>query len=227
MADTKEAQYQECVDIQSRHGTTSLGLMNNATWHLDPKRLMFVMARYKFVAKMFSGKSKVLEVGCADGFSTRIVRQEVAALTAIDFDELFIADARTHDSAKWPIDFQVHDLMTGPAPGGPYDAAYTLDVLEHIPAEQEDLFLENLCRSLAGPGTAIIGMPSQESQAWASPQSKEGHVNCKSGKDLKACLQRHFQEVFVFSMNDEVVHTGFFPMANYLMALCVGSRRTA
>jgi len=35
-------------------------------------------------------------------------------------------------------------------------------------------------------------------------------------------MLRHFHEAFIFSMNDEVVHTGFYPLAHYLFALCVG-----
>jgi hypothetical protein len=70
----------------------------------------------------------------------------------------------------------------------------------------------------------VLGMPSLESQAYASPQSKAGHVNCKSGKDFKGLMQRYFDQVFLFSMNDEVVHTGFYPMAHYLIALCCGKR---
>ena len=38
-------------------------------------------------------------------------------------------------------------------------------------------------------------------------------------------MLRHFHEVFIFSMNDEVVHTGFYPLAHYLFALCVGKRQ--
>ena len=38
-------------------------------------------------------------------------------------------------------------------------------------------------------------------------------------RDLKRTLERHFHTVFVFSMNDEVVHTGFYPMANYLLGV--------
>jgi hypothetical protein len=68
-------------------------------------------------------------------------------------------------------------------------------------------------------GIAIFGMPSLESQSYASPQSKAGHVNCKSGDALRAVLERYFHTVFVFSMNDEVVHTGFYPMAHYLLAV--------
>jgi hypothetical protein len=38
-------------------------------------------------------------------------------------------------------------------------------------------------------------------------------------------MERHFRTVFIFSMNDEVVHTGFSPMAHYLLAVAVGVRR--
>ncbi len=45
-------------------------------------------------------------------------------------------------------------------------------------------------------------------------------MNCKSGKDFKKTMEQYFNSVFVFSMNDEVVHTGFYPMAHYLIAVC-------
>ena len=78
--------------------------------------------------------------------------------------------------------------------------------------------------SLDPNGALIIGSPSIQSQAYASPPSKAGHVNCKDGKELKALLNRFFHNVFVFSMNDEVIHTGYYPMAHYLMALACGKR---
>jgi hypothetical protein len=43
-------------------------------------------------------------------------------------------------------------------------------------------------------------------------------VNCKTGGELRALLNQFFHNVFLFSMNDEVVHTGFTPMAQYLLA---------
>lgn len=73
-------------------------------------------------------------------------------------------------------------------------------------------------------GAAVIGMPSLESQDYASPISKQGHVNCKTMPDFKATMERHFHNVFMFSMNDEVVHTGYHKMAHYLIALCAGKR---
>jgi len=38
-------------------------------------------------------------------------------------------------------------------------------------------------------------------------------------------MDRHFYNVFLFSMNDEVVHTGFYPMSHYLLAMSCGLRR--
>jgi 2-polyprenyl-3-methyl-5-hydroxy-6-metoxy-1,4-benzoquinol methylase len=102
---------------------------------------------------------------------------------------------------------------------GKYDAVYALDVLEHIEPTREHEFLRNMVTALTDHGVAIIGMPSLESQGHASPQSKAGHVNCKSGEQLKRTLERHFHNIFIFSMNDEVIHTGFFPMAQYLLAV--------
>ena len=49
-------------------------------------------------------------------------------------------------------------------------------------------------------------------------------MNCKSGDALKRTLERYFHTVFVFSMNDEVVHTGFYPMAHYLLGVACHRR---
>jgi cyclopropane fatty-acyl-phospholipid synthase-like methyltransferase len=168
---------------------------------------------------MFSGRQQVLEIGCADAFGTRLVQQEVGHVTAVDFDPVFIADAQARMDPAWPMECRVHDMLSGPV-AGTFDAIYSLDVLEHIAPDHEHAFMSNLVASLASAGVAIIGIPSLESQAYASPQSKAGHVNCKSGKVFKSFLEDYFQNVFVFSMNDEVVHTGYYPMAHYLLALC-------
>jgi len=223
---TKEPQFDYHVALRDEEGLETFGLMSNQTWRDDPKRLAFLLSRYKFVAKMLEGKKSAIEIGCADAFGTRIVRQVVPRVVATDFDPLFIEDAKQHASSKWPIEFAVHDILEGPVKGG-FEAAFSLDVIEHIPAANERQFMRNVAASLTPDGVAIIGTPSLESQAYASPASKIGHVNCKTAAALKALAGEHFVNVFLFSMNDEVVHTGFYPMAHYLLALCCGTRATA
>jgi 2-polyprenyl-3-methyl-5-hydroxy-6-metoxy-1,4-benzoquinol methylase len=199
-------------------------MVANQIWHDDPRALAFVLARYKFIAKMLNGRHDVAEVGCGDAFGTRIVQQEVDKVTVYDFDPIFIEDIERRADPRWPIAAELHDVLDGPLPAR-HDAIYSLDVIEHIPVDQERLFLRHLRDSLSEDGVLIIGTPSLESQAYASPQSKIGHVNCKSGRTLKALLEQYFHAVFLFSMNDEVVHTGFYPMAHYLFALCCRPKR--
>lgn len=222
---TREPQYQCLLDVAAREGTTRLGLTANEAYIRDPKRLLFNLARYKFVSRMLVGKKHALEIGCGDGFGARLVRQVVPEVTGIDFDPVFIEDAKSKMPPSLPVRFLVHDILQGPILVDAYDAAYSLDVLEHIGLAKEDAFLRNVCESLTSEGVFIVGSPSLESQKHASPQSVAGHVNCKSGEELRSLLRGHFENVFLFSMNDEVVHTGFLPMAHYLMALCVGPRR--
>jgi 2-polyprenyl-3-methyl-5-hydroxy-6-metoxy-1,4-benzoquinol methylase len=223
MVKTTEPQYQRCIDLMDQQGATTLGLMSNQVWHDDPKRLAFVLARYKFVSKMFAGMDHVLEVGCADAFGTRIVRQEVKRLMATDFDPAFIEDAKKRMSPQWAFECVIHNMVNGPINAG-FDGAYALDVIEHIHAAEEERFLGNMVKSLNEHGVCILGAPSLESQAHASPGSKEGHVNCKTGEDFKNLMKRFFHNVFLFSMNDEVVHTGFYKMAHYLFAIGCGKR---
>ena len=220
---TKETQYQVMIEAADERGIERFGLRASESWHEDPKHLVFRLSRYKFVAKMLAGRRHVLEVGCGDAFGIRIVQAEVGKLTAVDFDPVFIEDVQQRMVPRWAFDARVHDMLEGPVPGA-FDAVYALDVLEHIDSADERAFLANSFANLDPQGAAIIGVPSLESQAYASSQSKIGHVNCKTAPDLKALLQDYFHNVFIFSMNDEVVHTGYHKMAHYFFALCAGKR---
>ena len=100
-----------------------------------------------------------------------------------------------------------------------FDGIYSLDVLEHIHKKKENVFIKNLKNSLKTHGSLIIGMPSLESQKYASKWSKLGHINCKTKKELKKLLHRYFNNVYMFSMNDEVLHTGFDSMSHYILAI--------
>lgn len=220
---TKENQYNLLYDVIEKHGITKFGMMANQSWNEDPRRTLFTLSRYKFVSKMLAGCSSALEIGCADAFGTRLVQQTVKEITAVDFDPVFIEDIKDRYNKSWPINYFVHDLLTGPVEGQ-YEAVYCLDVLEHINPNEEDLFITNSVSSLTSQGIFIAGMPSLESQSYASRQSKEGHVNCKSGEDFRKTMKKYFHNVFLFSMNDEVVHTGYSPMSQYLLVLCTGKK---
>lgn len=211
------------IAFVDQRGDMTLGLLKSREWIEDPRRLVFSLSRYKFVAKMLSGRRHVLEIGCGDAFAAPIVMQEIEKLTVTDFDAEFIKDAIRRRQPEYPYTALVHDFVESPMEGN-FDAAYSLDVLEHIDAKNENVFLENILHCLTEDAVMIVGMPSLESQVYASEGSKAGHINCKSGPELKALMGRYFHSVFMFSMNDEVVHTGYHKMAHYLIALCAHRR---
>ena len=216
-----EQQYGEMIADVRKNGPATMGFMTTWAWLDDPKRLAFTLARYKFVAKMIGGSARALEIGCGDGFGSRVVRQSVGSLTAVDFDPEFVESAKGQMSERWPVDFRFHNILEGPLPET-YDAAYSMDVLEHIPTTDEGTYVGNIARSLNEDGIFIAGSPSLESQAYASKYSKLGHVNCKTQGDMKRLMAGYFRNVFMFSMNDEIVHTGYDKMAHYNLALCCG-----
>ena len=213
---TKEPQNQSQIEDYARLGPATMGPWTSHSWRSDPRHLCFVLSRYKFIAKLLEGKSNVLEVGCGDAFGTLIVLQTVGMLRGIDFEPLGLR-RESIDRAT----FAVHDITAGP-PDGMFDAAFSLDVIEHISPECEDAVLDNICAALTPHGVCIFGTPNVTAAPYASPQSEQGHVNLKSAHALRQLLARRFHNVFSFSMNDEVVHTGYSPMAHYLFAVGVG-----
>ena len=215
-----EGQFGFVSDVDLK-GSERLGIHTGYGWEFDPKRFAFTASRYKFVAKMVEGLSSVLEVGCGDAFFSRIVKQHLApdsTLQAIDINRTYIGEAIKKNNPKdgrWRVWLGDWDIMAGPlAPSQKFDAVYSLDLFEHI--EDEDTFLKNL--SLCAP-LCIVGTPSLESQAHASPISKAEHINCKTKAGLRYSMKQHFKHVLMFGMTDEVIHTGFDPFCPYLFAI--------
>ena len=179
-------------------------------WLRDPKHLVFALARYKFVAKLLHGVEGVAEVGAGDGWASEIVQREIDG--PLDLYDLSPLTDR----------IERHDIMVEPLAIA-YDAIYAIDVFEHV--RSGEVFFDRLAGSLRPHGKLIVGTPSLEGQVYASEPSKKLHVNCVSGETLRELALRYFRHVFMFGQNDEVVHTGFLPMAHYLWAVCAEPRR--
>lgn len=213
------------LDVHSEipDARVSLGRASSNAFRTDPKMIGFMAARYKFVAKMLDGLSSVMEVGCGDGFGAPVVAQTVKRLICTDIDANTIEDNRNRLAFARNIVFEYFDFRQNHFPA-PMDAVYCVDVIEHIYLSEENQFLNNIFASLTKHGIGIVGTPNQTAEQYASENSKKGHVNLKSHSSLRKLMEERFHRVFIFSMNDEVVHTGYFPMAHYLWAIGVSPR---
>ena len=213
----KEKQYTVQFTTLKEKGPIELGPTCSHLWRNDPKHLCFLLSRYKFCSKMLAGKNNVLEVGCGDSFGLKLVLQTVSKIHGVDFDPLFINWAKkTYGKNQLNASFQVLDIIKETPEKGPFDGVYALDFIEHIEKAKEDQVMENICSTLTSDAVCILGTPNIAAFQHASKDSKKGHINLKGKTELQNLLKKYFQHVFMFSMNDEVVHTGFSPMAHYL-----------
>lgn len=222
MTDSKSLWLKVQGDISDNRVT--LGRASSNAYATDPKMIGFMAARYKFVAKMLEGCSTVLEVGCGDGFGAPVVAQAVGKLFCTDIDEATLKDNTQRLSFAPNLGFEYFDFREQNF-HTQVEAAYCVDVIEHIFPSEESVFLKNIAASIIPSGIAVFGTPNQTADQYASENSRKGHINLKDHKALRTLLSQHFHRVFIFSMNDEVVHTGFYPMAHYLWALCVNPKR--
>jgi 2-polyprenyl-3-methyl-5-hydroxy-6-metoxy-1,4-benzoquinol methylase len=216
-----EAQNQIQFDTYHVKGGVVLGPYTSHIWRNDPKHLLFLLARYKFCSKILWGKKKVLEVGCGDSFGTGIVLQAVETIHGIDIEPLVIEDNIERAQYGNRCTYEVLDI-TARQPKERFDAAFALDVIEHIPDRLEGMFMENIANSLLPDGICIVGTPNATARQYASKESAIGHINLKDGEGLKGLIGSYFENALVFSMNDEVVHTGFIAMAHNLIGVGFG-----
>jgi len=189
----------------------------------DLLRLLIRLARYKFVARLVRAKDEVLEIGCGSGLGTVFLGQHCARILGIEVKSTEIEEARSINHRE-NVEFVCGDVFELPAEKK-YDVVVALDVIEHMPMEQGDELLNTISNRLKPCGMAVIGTPSIYSYEYQSPLSKASHVKCYDLQELLGLVDKYFQRVTPFSMNDEIVHTGHPKMAWYyfVLAFCPNS----
>jgi 2-polyprenyl-3-methyl-5-hydroxy-6-metoxy-1,4-benzoquinol methylase len=179
-----------------------------------------MMSYYKFAAKIIGQHKKVLDLGCGEGLGTWLLAVECGLAKGMDNDR----DAIKIGKRNWQddrISFECADLFAR-TQNDRYDAVVAFDVIEHIFPKKISTFWEQIRNYLQEDGIVIIGTPNITSNQYASSITKAGHINLYSRERLEAELREYFKRVFIFGANDEVVHTGFGPMAHYLIAIGIG-----
>jgi 2-polyprenyl-3-methyl-5-hydroxy-6-metoxy-1,4-benzoquinol methylase len=188
----------------------------------SPRRLLHLLSYYKFAAKMIGPGKNVVDVGCSEGFGTILLAEHAKTCVGMDLDRDAI-DIANATVASANLSFVVADILQTDV--GPFDAAVGLDVIEHIYAENEDAFVAAVGKALTDDGIMILGTPNVTADRYASEHARRGHINLFDADRLRALGLRHFEQVFSFSANDEMIHTGFSAMAHYLLVVCAVPRR--
>jgi 2-polyprenyl-3-methyl-5-hydroxy-6-metoxy-1,4-benzoquinol methylase len=212
---------------KSIDGDSEIRLGPYTTRHLlkDPKHFGFFFSRYKFAGKMIGeeGNKKVLDIGCGEGIGSLILSQFSQFVTGIDFDEKAIEWATTN-LQKSNLRFICKNIFSASNDNEKYDVIVALDMIEHIEKNTEDDFIKMLLSYLDEKGFIIIGTPNISSLDYATEASRIAHINLYDFNRLKKLLLNYFEHAFCFGMNDEVLHTGFYPMCHYILIIACTPR---
>jgi len=194
-----------------------------ADWvHNNQLRLLIRLARYKFVAKLVRSTDRVLEVGSGSGLGSIFLGQVADSVFGIDVKTSEVDEAiRLNERDN--VNFAVADLFDMDEQQG-FDVVVSLDVIEHLSMEDGRRLLEAQRRQLKPGGMLIVGTPSIWSFPFQSPISQASHINCFDLPDLVALVDEQVERSVAFSMNDEVVHTGYHKMAWYYFVVGFGPK---
>lgn len=215
--------YHEGTEYQFDTSELKLGPWTSYSMINDPKHMCFVLSRYKFCAKMLEAKKIIMEVGAGDGFGLPIIAQVAQKVYAVDWDKRLLEGNAQRLKYLENVEY-LHVDLNKSSPGVVVDAGVLIDVIEHLEPETEKTFFNNVVKCLKPAGVLIIGTPNITAFKHATPRSRVQHINLKSSKSLRELMEKYFENVFMFGMNDEVIHTGYAPMCHYLWAIGAGLR---
>ncbi len=185
----------------------------------NPLMLMIKLARYKFYSKMMNEKDVVLDLGCGQGVSTNFYSKFCKYAYGVDL----LSEPIDHPLKK-NIKFIKKDLKYVKRSDFKKKITFiTLnDVIEHFSKKNGEKILKKCKSILSKKGNVLmIGTPSKYSAKYRSTRSKQQHIYEYKPEELKKICEKHFDRVFQFSMNDEVINTGFSKLSWFNFFICI------
>ncbi len=149
---------------------------------------------YEEAARLVRGGC-VLDLGCNNGYGSRILADACRRVVAVDVSEAAIADA-TRRFGERGIDFRTVDGTTLPFRDAAFDSVVSFQVIEHV--EELEPYLSEIARVLKPGGQAIFTTPNKAVRLdpGMSPWNKH-HVQEFTEGELRGLLSRYFATVRV------------------------------
>jgi SAM-dependent methyltransferase len=162
---------------------------------LDEAELLFHWHRYQAVVPWIQGRA-VLDVGCGDGFGAHALAAAARFVTAVDVD----AETVRHAAARYRRDnlrYLAAPAQDLPFPDAAFEAVTMFEMIEHVPAPDQEAALREVRRVLKPGGHLFLSTPDRaRTAAFAAPNPY--HVAELTEAELVDRLGRHFRHVRVF-----------------------------
>lgn len=195
------------------------GKMGDQKWMIEnPLMTTIKFSRFKFASKLISQNDTLLDIGCGQGLSSIFFSDYCKFVYGVDLLSDFLNHNRKNIKFIKKNIFNIHKKNFNRK----INIITLIDFIEHFKKSDGALILSKCSKLLEKKGgTLIIGTPSVYSSKYRSKRSKKQHIHEYDGMELKNLCSQYFNRTFLFSMNDELVHTGFYKLAWFNFVICV------
>ena len=195
------------------------GKMGDQKWMIEnPLMTTIKFSRFKFASKLISQNDTLLDIGCGQGLSSIFFSDYCKFVYGVDLLSDFLNHDRKNIKFIKKSIFNIHKKNFNRK----INIITLIDFIEHFKKSDGALILSKCSKLLEKKGgTLIIGTPSVYSSKYRSKRSKKQHIHEYDGMELKNLCSQYFNRTFLFSMNDELVHTGFYKLAWFNFIICI------
>jgi len=152
-------------------------LHRHLAWGLD------YLTYISFVVSLIRELSpqSLLDIGCGDGRLISLVKSFVPKIVGVDISRQAIAFARAFNP---DVEFYCVDIAKM---SGVYELVTLIEVLEHIPDKEMEVFIQNVARLVKEDGHLLVTVPTVN-----VPLNKK-HYRHYSFELLRSTLEPHFE----------------------------------
>lgn len=154
-------------------------------------------AAHLYAARELRGAGRVLDVGCGTGYGSAILASQVQHVVGIDASEQAVDRAQAGRQMD-NLEFAVMSATELDLPSASFDAAYSIQVIEHI--EEVERHLSEIVRILRPGGKFVIATPNRLTY---SPDGLQNpfHVREYDARELSSLLASYFEKVEIVGLH--------------------------
>lgn len=142
----------------------------------------------RVILRKVSASRRVLEVGCGDGETSRLLARLGNAVTSIDISTVALEEARSLAArAALTVQYQYGDARTLEFPDASFDYVVSEHFVEHISGEDMHRHLQEVRRVLCTGGEYLIVTPSR---LWNGRRSVGFHLHVYTLEELCQAVER-------------------------------------